>query len=78
MPTVSLSPVFNGWQGFTPAGWPLTLGQLFTYQAGTVTPLNSYTTNAGNVANSNPIVLNADGRPPQEIGLMTHSRTSSF
>lgn len=69
MPTVSLSPIFNGWQGFTPAGLPLTLGQIYTYQAGTNTPALTYTTSAGNVANSTPIALDAGGRPPQEIWL---------
>lgn len=70
MPTVALSPILNGWQGFTPSGIPLALGTIDTFQAGTSTPLATYTTNAGNVANSNPIVLDAGGRPPQEIWLL--------
>ena len=69
MPTVSLSPIFNGWQGFTPAGLPLTLGQIYTYQAGTNTPLSTYTTNSGGTPNANPTLLDAGGRPPQEIWL---------
>jgi hypothetical protein len=66
---VNFSPIFNGWQGFTAAGLPLSGGQIFTYLAGTSTPSPTYTTSVGNVANANPIVLNADGRPPQEIWL---------
>lgn len=69
MPSVNFSPIFNGWQGFTPSGLPLTGGFVYTYVAGTSTPLPTYTTNAGNVANSNPIALLSDGRPPQEIWL---------
>ena len=69
MPAVLLSPVFQ-WQNFGIDGLPLNAGQLFTYQAGTSTPQATYTTNAGNVANSNPIVLGADGRPPFEIWLV--------
>jgi hypothetical protein len=42
----------------------LTGGKLYTYAAGTTTPLASYTTNAGNVARTNPVVLDAAGRVP--------------
>jgi len=69
MPSVSLSPIFNGWQGFTPFGIPLTLGLINTYQAGTNTPALTYTTSSGITPNSNPIALDAGGRPPQEIWL---------
>lgn len=70
MPTVNLSPVFNAWQGFTPAGLPLAGGLLRTYLAGTTTPAATYTTVAGSVANANPIVLDASGHPPNEIWLV--------
>jgi len=43
-------------------GLPLSGGQIYTYNAGTTTPLATYTTNLGNVAQSNPIILNASGR----------------
>jgi hypothetical protein len=69
MPAVNFSPIFNGWQGFTPTGIPLALGWVQTYIAGTTTPLPTYTTNAGNIVNANPIPLLADGRPPNEIWL---------
>lgn len=67
--TVKLSPIGNGFQFFTTTGIPLDGGLLYTYAAGTTTPLATYTTDAGNVANTNPIVLGTDGRPPQEIWL---------
>lgn len=67
--SVLLSPIGNGFQFFTTTGLPLNGGFLYTYQAGTSTPLATYTTTNGNVANTNPIVLGTDGRPPQEIWL---------
>lgn len=69
MPAVNFSPIFNGWQGFTPSGLPLNGGFLYTYQAGSSTPLATYTTNAGSIQNANPIQLGPDGRPPSEIWL---------
>ena len=69
MPQVSLAPIFNGWQGFTAGGLPLSGGKINTYLAGTTTPHATYTTIAGSVANANPIILQADGRPPFEIWL---------
>lgn len=63
----SLSPLFNGWQGFGTTGLPLNAGLLYTYAAGTSTPQATFTTSVGNVPNANPIVLGSDGRPPQEI-----------
>jgi len=64
---VNLSPIGNGFQFFTTLGAPLSGGFIYTYQAGTTTPLATYTTSAGTIANTNPIVLQTDGRPPQEI-----------
>jgi hypothetical protein len=62
---VFLSPVGGAAaQFFTNTGSVLTGGKLYTYAAGTTTPLVSYTTNAGNVARTNPIVLDAAGRVP--------------
>ena len=63
--TVFLSPIGGaGWQFFDNNGNVLTGGKLYTYVAGTTTPLASYTTSAGNTAHSNPIILDAAGRVP--------------
>jgi hypothetical protein len=60
---VNLSPVGGvAAQFFDNAGNVLTGGKLFTYAAGTTTPQIAYTTSAGNVAWSNPIILDAAGR----------------
>lgn len=63
--SVYLSPVGGaGAQFFTQQGVVLTGGKLYTYAAGTTTPQTTYTTSAGNVAWTNPIVLDAAGRVP--------------
>jgi hypothetical protein len=68
--SINLSPLGGaGWQFFDNNGVPLSGGLLYTYQAGTTTPLPTYTTQSANIANSNPIVLNSSGRPPNEIWL---------
>lgn len=67
--SVNLSPIGNGFQFFTTTGLPLNGGFIYTYQAGSSTPLSTFTTSTGNIANANPIVLGTDGRPPQEIWL---------
>ena len=68
---VNLSPVAGaGWQFFDNNGVPLSGGLIYTYLAGTSTPAATYTTAVGNVANSNPIVLDSAGRPPNEIWLL--------
>jgi hypothetical protein len=62
---VNLSPVGGvAAQFFTNNGVPLTGGKIYTYAAGTTTPATTYTTSVGNVAWTNPIVLNAGGRVP--------------
>lgn len=58
-----------GAQFFTDNGDPLTGGLLYVYAAGTTTPSTTWTTNSGAVANTNPIVLDAAGRTPNEIWL---------
>jgi hypothetical protein len=62
---VNLSPVGGvAAQFFTNTGAVLTGGKIYTYLAGTTTPVAAYTTSAGNVAWTNPIVLDAAGRVP--------------
>lgn len=60
---VNLSPVGGvAAQFFDNSGNVLTGGKLYTYAAGTTTPQITYTTSAGNIAWSNPIILDAAGR----------------
>ena len=66
---VNLSPIGNGFQFFDSNGLPLNAGKIYTYQAGSSTPLATYSDNAGLIANANPIILGTDGRPPNEIWL---------
>jgi hypothetical protein len=67
---LNLSPLGGaGWQFFDNNGVPLAGGLLYSYAAGTTTPLATYTTSSGSTANSNPIILDAAGRPPNEIWL---------
>ena len=66
---VNLSPIGNGQQFFDNNGQPLNGGLIYTYQAGSTTPLASYTTISGNVANTNPIVLDSSGRTPTDVWL---------
>lgn len=65
--SLNLSPIGNGISFLGVTGLPLSGGKLYTYQAGSSTPLASYTTSSGTVANANPIILGTDGRPPSEI-----------
>jgi len=66
---VNLSPIGNGFQFLTTTGLPLNGGLLYTYQAGSSTPLATYTDVNGTTANTNPIVLGTDGRPQNEMWL---------
>ena len=62
---VFLSPIGGaGGQFFNNDGTVLSGGKLYTYAAGTTTPKVTYTTSAGNIAHSNPIILNSAGRVP--------------
>ena len=63
--SVFLSPIGGaGWQFFDNDGSVLSGGKIYTYSAGTTTPKATYTTSAGNIAHSNPIILNSAGRVP--------------
>ena len=71
MASVLLSPVGNGQQFFDNNGLPLAGGLIYQYQAGSSTPLATYTTNNGTTPNSNPIILDSSGRCPNEIWMQT-------
>ena len=67
--SVNLSPIGNGFQFLTTTGLPLNGGLIYVYQAGSSTPLATYSDVNGTIANANPIVLGSDGRPQTEIWL---------
>lgn len=48
-------------QFFTASGIPLVGGKLYTYAAGTTTPLATYTDSTGASANTNPVILDSRG-----------------
>lgn len=53
-----------GWQFFDNNGDPLSGGKIYTYAAGTTTPLQTYTSSTGGTPHSNPIILDAAGKVP--------------
>lgn len=68
--SVSLSPYAGaGAQFFDNNGNPLAGGLIYTYSAGTTTPIATYTSSSGGTANTNPIVLDSAGRTPAQIWL---------
>lgn len=48
-------------QFFTAGGIPLSGGKLYSYAAGTTTPLATYTSSTGSTANTNPVILDSRG-----------------
>lgn len=60
MPSVSLSPAPK-LQFFGTDGNPLAGGKLYTYAAGTTTPLSTYYDSTGTAVNTNPIILDSRG-----------------
>jgi len=70
MATVNLSPVGNGTTFFGSTGLPLSGGLIYTYQAGSSTPLATYSDNGGSIPNTNPIVLNSSGQTASEIWMI--------
>ena len=79
MAVVYLSPVGGvAAQFFTNTGAVLTGGKLYTYAAGTTTPQATYTTSAGNVARTNPVVLDAAGRVPDSGEIWITSASYKF
>lgn len=68
MASINLSSFAGaGAQFFDNNGDPLTGGLLYVYIAGTTTPATTFTTSAGTVNNTNPIVLDSAGRTSNEI-----------
>jgi len=67
MATTSLSPTPK-LQFFDLNGAPLAGGLLYTYEAGSTTPLASYTDSTGLIANTNPIVLDSRGEANVWLG----------
>jgi hypothetical protein len=60
---VFLSPVGGAAaQFFNNDGTVLSGGKIYTYASGTSSPQTTYTTFAGNIAHTNPIILNSAGR----------------
>jgi len=57
--TLAPLPIFRA---FTANGAPLAGGLLYTYAAGTTTPLATYTDQSGVTPNANPVVLDANGQ----------------
>jgi hypothetical protein len=55
-------------QFFDINGEPLVGGKVYTYQAGTTTPLATYTDNTNVYANPNPVILNARGEAAIWLG----------
>jgi hypothetical protein len=55
-------------QFFTANGVPLVGGKLYTYAAGTVTPLATYTDYNAGTANTNPVILNSRGEASIWLG----------
>lgn len=55
------SPIFKG---FDNNGFPLALGKLFTYAAGTTTPQATYVDSTQTTQNQNPVILNFRGECP--------------
>ena len=65
-------------QFFDNSGDPLSGGKLYSYEAGTTTPQVTYTTNAGNVARTNPVVLDSAGRVPSGGEIWITSQAYKF
>ena len=77
--SVNLSPFYGvAGQLFDDNGNPLAGGKIYTYLAGTTTNSATYTTSAGNVAHSNPIVLDGAGRVPSGEIWLTNGISYKF
>ena len=54
---------------FDANGDPLAGGKLYTYYAGTTTPLSTYTNYAGTTPNANPVIMDSAGRASVWLGV---------
>lgn len=70
MPTVKLSPLFNS-QTLKSTGVPASGHKINTYTAGSSAALATYTDSAGGTPQANPIILNSNGLPDNEIWLQS-------
>lgn len=59
-------------QFFTEGGIPLAGGKLYSYAAGTTTPLATYTTSTGIQNNTNPIILDSRGEAAVWLGAASY------
>jgi len=59
-------------QFFDDNGDPLAGGKLYTYAAGTTSPLATYVSSTGGTANTNPIILNTRGEADVWLGVGTY------
>jgi len=75
--SVKLSPVFNG-QVVDANGAPAVGYKLFTYAAGSSTKQTTYCDKDGLVPQTNPIVLDSDGRPTNGSIWLTVGQTYKF
>lgn len=67
-----------GWQFFDNSGNPLVGGLLYTYEAGTTTPLATYTSSSGATAHTNPIQLNSAAKVPSGEIWLDYSKKYKF
>ena len=59
-------------QLFLDSGQPAALGKIYTWDAGTTTPLVTYANKAQTVENTNPVILDAAGRAELWLGPGTY------
>jgi hypothetical protein len=62
-----------GWQFFDNNGTILSGGKLYTYSAGSTSPLTTYTSSSAATLNPNPIILDSAGRVPAEVWVNSSS-----
>lgn len=67
-----------GWQLLDNNAVPLAGGKIYTYEAGTTTPALTYTTSAGSIYHTNPIILDSAGRVPGGQVWVEQDKTYKF